>query len=100
MPSTKNRQPQPTKTLRITITINGKNKIIVLDPSKLPLVFLEALEELREDQSWRHMRRGIQKLLKLTDDEADELDTSHFMQIVEAVTGAADIPNAIEPLSG
>lgn len=94
MPVKRNQQPQQTKTLRITITIDDVDKVIVIDPSKLPLVFLEALEELREDQSWRHMRRGIQRLLKLTDAEADELDTSHFMQIVEAVTAAAEIPNA------
>jgi len=87
-------QPKGTHTIvTITLLLNDEERVFEINPQKLPLIFLEALNELTEDNSWKHMRRGIQKLLKLTDDEADELDTEHIIQISQAVSSATTIPN-------
>src|SRR4051812_12324129 len=79
-------------TVTITLELDGAVRTFEITPSKLPLIFVEALEDLRVDQSWRNMRLGIQKLLKLTDEEALELETDHIIQIAEAVSEATDIP--------
>lgn len=87
-------KPTPEKNIvRITLLLNNEERVFEIIPTKLPLIFMQALEELREDNSWRNMRVGIQKLLKLTDEEADELETDHIIQISQAVAGATDIPN-------
>ncbi len=77
----------------ITLLLGNEERVFEITPTKLPLIFVEALEDLREDGSWRNMRLGIQKLLKLSDEEALELETDHIIQIAEAVQGATDIPN-------
>lgn len=85
--------PKGTHTIiTITLLLNDEERVFEINPTKLPLIFLEALDELKEDGSWRNMRLGIQKLLKLTDDEAMELETDHIVQIAQAVSGATDIP--------
>ena len=77
----------------ITLELANEERVFEITPSKLPLIFVEALEDLKADGSWRNMRIGIQKLLKLTDDEALELETDHIVQIAEAIQEATDIPN-------
>jgi len=77
----------------ITLELDNQERKFEITPSKLPLIFVEALEDLREDGSWRNMRLGIQKLLHLTDEESMELETDHILQIAGAVQGATDIPN-------
>ena len=77
----------------ITLELSGEQRVFEITPSKLPLIFVEALDDLKVDGSWRNMRIGIQKLLKLTDDEALELETDHIVQIAQAIGEATDIPN-------
>lgn len=82
------------KTIRVTLTLdNGKRKVTEFNPKKLPLVFLEALGEIQEDSSWKHMRAGLRQLLNLSEKESLQLTTDHFQQIMDAVSGAQDIPN-------
>ena len=80
------------RVIKITITLDDHEKTAIVNPRKLPLIFMEALEEM-QDGSWRNMRVGIQQLLKLTDEEAMALDTDHILQIASAVSEATDIPN-------
>ena len=83
------------KIVVVTIEIEGVERRIELDPTSLPLVFLEALDDLKESNSggWRKLRRGIRKMLKLTEAESEELTSDHLTQITEAIRVAQDIPN-------
>ena len=83
------------KIVVVTIEIEGVDRRIELDPTSLPLVFLEALDDLKESNSggWRKLRRGIRKMLKLTEAESEELTSDHLTQITEAIRVAQDIPN-------
>ncbi len=83
---------QATK-VTITLELAGELREFEITPSKLPLIFVEALEDMKQDGSWRNMRLGIQKLLKLTDEESMELETDHIVQIAAAIGEATDIPN-------
>lgn len=83
------------KIVVVTLEIEGKERRIELDPTSLPLVFLEALDDLKENNSggWRKLRRGIRKMLKLTEAESEELTSEHLTLITEAIGRAQDIPN-------
>ncbi len=83
------------KIVVVTIEIEGVERRIELDPTSLPLVFLEALDDLKESNSggWRKLRRGIRKMLKLTEAESEELTSDHLTQITEAIRVAQEIPN-------
>jgi len=83
---------QATKVV-ITLELANEERVFEITPSKLPLIFVEALEDLKQDGSWRSMRLGIQKLLHLTDEESMELETDHIVQIASAIQEATDIPN-------
>lgn len=83
------------KTVVVTLELEGGVKQITLDPAKLPLIFLEALDDLKEDKSggWRKLRKGIKKMLKLTEDESEELDSDALQLITKAIEQAQAIPN-------
>ena len=74
---------------------DGNERKIELDPTKLPLIFLEALDDLKENNSggWRKLRRGIQKMLRLTDEESEALTSDHLSAITDAIASAQAIPN-------
>lgn len=84
-----------TKIVVVTLTLESGERRIELDPSKLPLIFLEALDDLKENNSagWRKLRRGIRKMLKLTEAESEELDTDALELITDAIRQAQSIPN-------
>jgi hypothetical protein len=79
----------------VTLEIEGAQRQIELDPTKLPLIFLEALDDLKDNNSggWRKLRRGVRKMLKLTEAESEELTSDHLTMITEALGSAQSIPN-------
>jgi len=82
----------------VTVTLvldDGVEKRIDLDPTRLPLIFLEALDDLKENNSggWRKLRRGIQKMLRLTDEESEALNSENLEAITSAISAAQAIPN-------
>lgn len=83
------------KIVVVTLELESGQRKIELDPSILPLIFLEALDDLKENNSggWRKLRRGIRKMLKLTEEESEELDSDALTRITEAIGAAQNIPN-------
>ncbi len=83
------------KKIIVTIAFEDGERTLELNPASLPLIFLEALDDLKGDNTagWRKLRRGIRKMLKLTEAQSEELETEHLTQITAAIAAAQDIPN-------
>jgi hypothetical protein len=83
------------KTVVITLAFEDGEKRLELDPASLPLIFLEALDDLKENNTagWRKLRRGIRKMLHLTEAQSEELETEHLTLITQAIASAQAIPN-------
>lgn len=83
------------KLVIVTLQLEDGEKRLELDPASLPLIFLEALDDLKENNTagWRKLRRGIRKMLKLTEAQSEELETEHLTLITQAIASAQAIPN-------
>ena len=84
------------KLVIVTLELEDGTKRLELDPASLPLIFLEALDDLKENNTagWRKLRRGIRKMLHLTEAQSEELETEHLTLITQAIAQAQAIPNA------
>lgn len=79
--------------INVTIDCDGETITHEIDPERLPLMFLEGLEEMQQNRSYGKVRKGIKRMLKLTDEQSESLTVEHIGQIADAIQSAREIPN-------
>lgn len=68
---------------------SGETRSYQLAPEKLPLTLIEGMEE----KKFGLMRRALARLLKLSEEESEELTIEHLNQISAAMQEATASPN-------
>lgn len=69
-----------------TTTYTKKFELV---PEKFPLSLIESMDT----SDFAMMRRGFRRLLKLSEDESEQLTVEHLKAFADATKAAQDIPN-------
>lgn len=89
--------------VRLTITLNGAERAVAIDPDELPMGFFEDVEEAQDSKKIAPIMRAYGTMLGFTHDEVRSMTRKQFNDIARAVFAAAQeataVPNESAPAS-